>query len=75
MRDLHYRNKRATFQTPWEYAPRERIGQPFEIVGVDMSDERMVEGGGGPLFDIRFPDGLECQATEEEAFEGVGWEP
>jgi len=76
-REMHYDRKRTSFQTPFdgdEY--RARIGQPFEIVGVDVSDEWMIEGGGGPKFDIRFPDGFVMKEADElEVFEGAGWEP
>lgn len=82
-RTIHYTQKRAAFQTPYtlgvDGAPtlRKRVGQPFEIVGIDVSDELMEEGGGGPLFDIRFPDGTIIQAREEEVFADAapGWSP
>lgn len=75
-REMHYTTKRDTFQSPWDQAPKERIGQPFEIVGVDVSDWRMADGGGGPVFDIRFSDGFILEEADElEVFVGCGWEP
>ena len=74
-RKMHYDKKRDTFQTPFD-DNQDRIGQAFEIVGVDCSDEWMAEGGGGPKFDILFSDGFVLsEADELEVFSGVGWEP
>lgn len=76
-REMHYNRKRATFQTPFD-DPKYRVmvGKPFEIVGINVSDELMIEGGGGPKFDLRFADGtLLEEADELEVFEGAGWEP
>lgn len=72
--DLKYLKRRDTFQTPGDEMA-EHIGRPFEIVGVDFSIDRLIDGGGGPLFMIRFPDGAEIDATEEEVFEDGGWNP
>lgn len=80
-RNLSYKEKRETFQTPYQYGPpnckdiRSRVGQRFEIVGIDFKVQCLLEGEGGPQFMIKFPDGLVIQAHEEEVFADAGWNP
>jgi hypothetical protein len=65
--------RRPSFRSPFVSSSegvdlRDRVGQTFEIVGLDASAELLDEGGAGPLIRIRFPDAVEIWARSEEVF-------